>query len=398
MNRLRVIGAGPGAAELLTAAAAEAIAGADAVWCAERHSALVPPGKRRALLPFGAAIGEMETALREGLACAVLLSGDPGLYSLLPRLRERFGENGLSVLPGVSSAQALCAALGTGWEDAKILSAHGRALSPSALCHFARTCPKTLVLLDGEKNPRWVRTALDGGGLEELPLVVGERLSCEGESVAPYEERDYDPLSVAFIANGAPEPGLPPAGIPDGEFIRGKTPMTKREIRRQILGELRLKPDAVVWDIGAGTGSVSVECARQCPLGTVFAVEREEEALSLIRRNRERFFAQNLVAVPGEAPEALSGLPLPTHAFLGGTGGRAREILDYLSGLGARIRLVATAATVESAAFYTETLSGFGDFTAAQIAVSRLLPAGSVHLLRAENPVFVFSATLEGKP
>ena len=398
MNRLRVIGAGPGGAGFLTAAAAEAIAGADVVWCAERHAALVPPGKHRPLLPFGAAIDGMEAALREGQRCAVLLSGDPGLYSLLPRLKERFGEEGLSVLPSVSSVQVLCAALGTGWEDARILSAHGRALSPSALCYSVRAHPKTMVLLDGEKNPHWVRAALDGGGLKDLPFVVGERLCCEGECVASYEEREYDPLSVAFIANDTPEPGLPPVGIPDGEFIRGKTPMTKREIRRQIVGELGLRPDSVVWDVGAGTGSVSIECSGQCPLGSVFAVEREEEALSLIGKNRERFFAQNLIAVSGEAPEALSGLPLPTHVFLGGTGGRAREILDFLSCLGTRIRLVATAVTVENAAFYTEALSGYGDFTAAQIAVSRLFPAGGIHLLRAENPVFVFSATLEGKP
>lgn len=397
MNWIDVIGGGPGDEAMLTLQGRSALDSAEAVWCAVRNDALIPQEKRRSLSPFGQAMDEIEAAWRAGRRTAVLLSGDTGLYSMLPLLAKRFGRETLRVYPGVSSLQTLCARLGLAWQDAAILSAHGRALSPAALCHWARTSPKTLVLLDGQRDPRWVRAALCGGGLERLPLIVGERLSYPDERVAPYEDRAYDPLSVALVLNDAPEKGLPPVGLDDEAFVRGKTPMTKREIRAQVIAALRLTPDALVWDVGAGTGSVSVECARQCPLGAVYAVERDAEALSLIEQNKARFFAQNLEIVPGSAPEALKGLPAPTHVFLGGTGGETTEILALLEGLNAPIRLCATAVTMESASLYMDALSRYADFSAAQIAVSRLEKVGRYRMFRAQNPVFVFSSTMGGE-
>ena len=173
--------------------------------------------------------------------------------------------------------------------------------------------------------------------------------------------------------------------------------MTKREIRAQIAAELNLPPDAVVWDIGAGTGSVTVECALQCPFGQVFPVERDPEALKLISENIRRFHLQNAEPVPGSAPEALDGLPSPTHVFLGGTGGRAAEILSLLESLGTPVRLCATAVTLESMQEYFALLRDQKDFSAVQIAVSRAEAAGSYHMLRAQNPVYVFSAEICGK-
>ena len=162
--------------------------------------------------------------------------------------------------------------------------------------------------------------------------------------------------------------------------------MTKREIRVQVLAALQLPPDAVVWDVGAGTGSVSVECARQCPLGAVYAIERDADALALIKQNQAYFHLQNLHIVEGEAPEALCGLPAPTHVFLGGTGKRTKEICAALP---AGVRIVATAVTMESAQEFAALLP---DYEAAQIAVSRLEKVGSYRMFRAQNPVFVFSA------
>ena len=394
MNWIDVIGAGPGDESLLTFDARAAIDGADAVWCAERHMALVPADKRRPLSPFGAAMDAIEQARAAGEKTAVLLSGDTGLYSMLPLLAKRFGRDALRVHPGVRSLQAFCARLGETWQNATILSAHGRELSPEALCFHARTNARTLLLLDAERNPRWVRAALDAGGLEALSLIVGERVSYGDETIAPFEDRDYDPLSVAMIENPAPEKGLPPVGLSDDAFIRAKTPMTKREIRAQVISSLRLAPDSVVWDVGAGTGSVTVECARQCPLGQVYAVERDEDALSLIRQNIARFHRQNVALAPGSAPDALHGLPTPTHVFLGGTGGETRDILALIEALRAPVRVCATAVTMETTAFLTEALANYEHFEAAQIAVSRLEKVGRYRMLRAQNPVFVFLADI----
>ena len=390
-NWIDIISAGPGAAELLTVEAQRALRAAEVVFCADRHTALVSPEKRRPLSPIADALEEMAALPR----CAVLVSGDAGLYSLLGPLSRRFDQDCLRVYPGVSSLQALCARLALPWQEAKILSAHGRDCAPEALCHYARTHAAVLLLLDGEHGPRWVHDTLTAGGLEALPLVIGERLSYPDESAAPYEAREYDPLSVALIRNPAPQKGLPAIGLSDDAFIRGKTPMTKREIRVQALAALRLTPDAVVWDIGAGTGSVTAECARQCPLGQVYAIERDAEALALIGQNVEHFRLQNVSVISGAAPKALSGLPTPTHIFLGGTGGETEAILRCLP---AGARLCATAVTMESAALLTRLLSGCADFAAAQIAVSRLEQAGGYRMLRAQNPVFVFSAVTGEKP
>ena len=397
MNRLYVIGAGPGSKDMLTGEAVSAMNESELVWCAKRNDELVPEAKRRSLTPFGAAMDEMEQALKQGKQVSALLSGDTGLYSLLPLLNKRFGAENIQVICGVSSVQALCARLGMSWQDAKIVSAHGRTLSKSALCHHARINPKTIVLLDGENNPKWVCDVLREGGLGGLELYIGEKLSYEDESAGPYEDREYDPLSVALIVNGAPQRDVRPSGLDDDEFIRGKTPMTKSEIRAQVMSKLRLSSDSVVWDVGAGTGSVSVECALNCPLGEVYAVERDEDALKLIGQNREKFSAFNISIVPGSAPEALEGLPAPTHVFLGGTGGETEEILKTLEGLDRTIRVCATAVTMESAELYMKLLSGYADFSAAQVAVSRLEKMGRYNMFRAQNPVFVFAATMEGK-
>ena len=388
MNWIDVISAGPGGAELLTAQAKAAIENAEAVFCAPRNADLVSPDKRRPLTPFEDAMAAMERLNHP----AVLVSGDAGLYSMLGLLTRRFGRERLRVIPGVSSLQAFCARLSIPWQNAKILSAHGRDCAPEALCHYARTSPAVLLLLDGEHDPHWARRSLDAGGLADLPLTVGERISLPDECVAFYENRPYDPLSVALIQNERPLPGLPAIGLSDDAFIRGKTPMTKREIRIQVLAALQLPPDAVVWDVGAGTGSVSVECACQCPLGAVYAIERDGDALALIEQNKQQFHLQNLHVIPGEAPEVLADLPAPTHVFLGGTGKRTKEIYAALP---AGVRIVATAVTMESAQEFAALLP---DYEAAQIAVSRLEKVGSYRMFRAQNPVFVFSAVKGENP
>ena len=395
-NWIDVISAGPGSEALLTGEARAALTAAETVYCAQRTAPLVEAAKRRSLTPLEDALAEIESRLRAGQRTAVLVSGDAGLYSLLGLLRRKFGAQCLRVIPGVSSLQAFCAQMRLPWQEARMLSVHGRDCAPEALCHYARTNAAVLLLLDARHDPHWLRRTLDAGGLEALSLTVGENLSCPDERVAPYEAgRAYGPLSVALIENPAPEKGLPPIGLADDQFVRGKTPMTKREIRIQVLAALRLPPDAVVWDIGAGTGSITVECARQCPMGQVYAIERDAAALELIAQNVRKFHLQNVTVIAGSAPEALGDLPAPTHVFVGGTGGETEAVLARIP---AGVRLCATAVTMETAALLTARLSFCSDFSAAQIAVSRLERVGGYQMLRAQNPVFVFSAVTGDKP
>lgn len=398
MNWIDVVSAGPGNEDLLTAQARRTLDEADAVFCADRTQTLVgDPAVCRHLTPFSKALEDMETLRAEGLRVAVLLSGDAGLYSMLPLLSERFGREALRVRPGVSSLQAFCARLGIPWQQARILSAHGKQLTPSALCHTVRSGRMTLLLLDAEHNPRWIRQSLKDGGLENADITVGERISYPDECIGPWEDREYDPLSVALIENRTA--GWTPRAfaLPDDAFIRGKTPMTRREIRAQVAAELNLIPDAVIWDIGAGTGSVTVECALQCPFGWVYAVERDPDALKLIEENIRQFHLQNVDVVAGSAPKALENLPAPTHVFLGGTGGHAAEILALLEKLDTPVRLCGTAVTLESIRVFFDLLQKKKNFSAVQIAVSRAELMGGYHMLRAQNPVFVFSADLCGE-
>lgn len=397
MNRILVIGAGPGPAEGLTLEALRALGEADAVYAAQRYAGLVPIEKRRALLPLEPAVRSMEQDRREGRRTAVLVSGDAGFYSLLGRLREELGPEALRVIPGVGSVQTLCARLCIGWEGAAFLSAHGRELSPSRLCHAAGTHMRTFVLLDARHGVRWVRQALDAGGLGHVRLIAGSDLGGAGETILAEPDGEPDAPALALLENDSPRAGLPSAGLEDAAFARGAVPMTKREIRVQALALLRLPADAVVWDIGAGTGSVSVECARQCPYGQVLAVEREQEALPLIRENIRRFRLQNVTVAEGEAPEALRALPCPTHAFVGGSGGRLQEILEALEALPSPVRVCASAVTLENAARLNGRMKTYGGFEAVQLSVSRLEPAGGVTMLRAQNPVFLFAGTTGGQ-
>ncbi len=398
---IQVIGAGPGAEECVTQEAREAIKGADVVFAAARHAYLAGE-KLRALEPLERAMEEMRAFWAQGARVAVLVTGDPALYSLLPALAGAFGRENLSVIPGVGALQALCALLKEPWQDAAVLSAHGRSLSESALAHAVRTHERTFLFCDRTRGPAWLCAALRESGITGVSVAAGEKLTHPDArlimgSPEALEGEAFDPLCVARVYNPSPAKGLPPVGIPDDEFGRGRTPMTKREIRQLVVSALRLQPGSVVWDVGAGTGSVSVECARQCPEGEVYAVERDADALDLVRQNARKFFVTNLRIIPGCAPEALFGLPAPTHVFLGGSGGGMEQILSHLERLGAPLRLAATAVTLESAHALTMRLSTWKNLEAAQVSVSRLEQAGAYRLLKAQNPVFLFSADWEGE-
>ena len=395
MNRVRVIGVGPGGAGLLTLEARAAIDAADTVFAAARHMPLAPGALP--LEPLSDAPRRIRAALDGGARTAVLVSGDPCLYSLLGMLRRELRAERIEVVPGLGAIQAFCARMGVLWQDAKIISGHGRALSVSALGHHVRGHARTILFCDSEHDAAWAARALLAEGLEDVRLCVGERLSCPDErlthgSPAEFADGSFDPLSLVWFENDAPRPGTPALGIPDEQFVRGKIPMTKREIRIQIMAALDVRPDSVVWDVGAGTGSVSIECARACPLGQVYAIERKDEGAVLIAENACRFHANNLTVVKSAAPEALAELPAPTHVFIGGSNGKLKEILDAIPGAP---RVVASAVTLESIAELTQCFPERMDGVEfIQLSASRAEELGRYHLMRGMNPVLIASGNL----
>ena len=261
----------------------------------------------------------------------VVMSGDTGFYSGTKKLLPLLKACRVQVLPGLSSMSYLCARLGVSYEDAVPVSLHGRDFD---IAREVRRRRKVFTLVGGDGGMQALCERLTQAGLGHVRIAVGERLSYPDEAITrgtaqELRSHTFDKLSAALIENDTPNEIVTP-GLPDEAFLRnlepGKlVPMTKSEVRSICLSKLRLTPNAVCWDVGAGTGSVSIEMARLCADGTVYAIEKNERALALLEKNKEAFSASNMKIIPGPAPEACRDLPAPTHAFLGGTSGSVRD-------------------------------------------------------------------------
>ncbi|WP_297208792.1 precorrin-6y C5,15-methyltransferase (decarboxylating) subunit CbiE [uncultured Flavonifractor sp.] len=342
----------------------------------------------------GSDIAEYIGKRREEGPVGVLLSGDTGFYSGARRLWSLLEEHQVITIPGVSSLSCFCARLCLDWQDVKIVSAHGR--SHNAVGEIQRNA-RTFALTGGSTKAQDICRELTRRGLGAVQVWVGERLGYDGERIAAgtaaeLAEESFADLSVLLAEN--PNPVTRPfqsPGLPDGSFLRGDVPMTKEEVRTLALSKLRLAEDHVVWDVGAGTGSVSVECALACPAGQVFAVERKAEALALLEENKARFRACNLAVVRGEAPAALEELPAPHRVFIGGTSGKLSEILRVIFEKNPAARVVCTAVTLETVAEAARLFAGLEGAEMVQVSVTRTRPAGRYHLMDAQNPVWMFS-------
>ncbi|MDT7616807.1 MAG: precorrin-6B C5,15-methyltransferase / cobalt-precorrin-6B C5,C15-methyltransferase [Pseudonocardiales bacterium] len=369
----------------------EALAAAEIVAGGRRHLAAVP-------LPDAAErveLGPLEPALEKlaGRRAVLLASGDPGFFGIVRVLRER-GHTPV-VLPAPSSVQALFARLGRSWDDVAVVSAHGRALGPAV--NVCRAAAATAVLTAPGAGPAEIGAALDGW---PRTLVVAEDLGGPSERLTtlPATEaagRDWHPLSVVlclrdagavpargWYAGGEPVP--PPGGwaLPDDAFAHRAGMVTKAEVRAVVLARLAPRPGTLMWDVGAGSGSVAVECAR---LGAAaLAVERRPDDLARIAENAAAH-AVDVRLVDGEAPAALAGLPHPDAVFVGGGG---PEVVAAVAG--ADRVVVALAALDRIAPTRAALLAAGHAVDGVQIAASRLspLPDGAVRLA-ATNPITV---------
>ena len=396
-----LVGAGMGTQMTMTKEALEALEKAQVIFGAKRIlsaslSFSVP--KVPAYLP--AEILDYLNKNRDVVRAAVLFSGDTGFFSGAGKVYASCkAEFQVTIYPGISTAAYFAAKLGIPWEDFHLCSLHGREYNlVGALLRYS----KVFVLFADGAQLRDRVAELEYYGLSQVQAAVGTDLgmheNTRHEHVIPFSPlsryRDFhaDGLHVAVFYN--PQAGLLPVtyGLSDSLFFKDKVPMTKEEVRCVSLSKLGLREDSIVYDIGAGCGSVGIECARIAWKGRIYAFEKDENAILCLKRNARKFQAANLTIQKGEASELLrtSGLPVPTHAFIGGTGGRMQEILDLLLDKNPYIQIVANAVTLESLRQLMEYANARKlNAQYVQIAAARANPMGNYHLMQAQNPVMV---------
>ena len=393
---ITLIGMGSGTPESLTAQGLAALQNAGLILGAKRLLEQLPQGcteHRKALYQPEDVLAAL--AADPEVDAALVYSGDTGFYSgaaqLLPMLRA-FGIS-CRVLPGLSSVQLLAAAVGRSWQEWKLVSAHGCACDPVAECLTAGGKP-VFFLTGGAETPASLCGRLAAAGLGDAHVLVGEELGRAEEKILfgtaqEFAQKQFASLSVLLVEH-VPQPPRRVPGFPDEAFHRGEVPMTKQEVRAAARAKLAVQPADTLWDVGAGTGSVSVELALAAPRGHVYAVECDAAACSLIKQNRDKFHVHNLTLVEGKAPEKLTGLPAPNAVFIGGSKGNLPEIIDAVLTANPSARLCVSAIALETLQTALSSFSTHG-MTAqiTQIAISRSSSVGNLHLMKANNPVFL---------
>ncbi|MDQ7029542.1 MAG: precorrin-6y C5,15-methyltransferase (decarboxylating) subunit CbiE [Ardenticatenia bacterium] len=369
-----------------------------------RHLAMFPEAGRERI-PFTTNVAEvverLRRALEQGERAVVLASGDPLCYGIGATLRRYLAPEELEIIPAPSAFQLAFAALAEPWHDAVLLSAHGRPLED--VVARLRAARVGAVLTDAANTPAVIARALVAAGVApETRCAVCERLGGPRQRVvrgtlAEVAAGTFDPLNVFVVW-----PEIPlrrwHTPLPDGAFVTVGGQFTKREVRALAVAALDLRPGEVLWDIGAGSGAVSLEAAYRHPDVAIYAVERRPELVACAHQNLARFPAPNVQLVAGEAPHACTSWPDPDAIFLGGTGGRLEELVTWARRrLRPAGRLVVNLVVVEHVVRLRRLLP---DADIVQVAVSRGVDIRGHLRFQALNPVFIVTwrKTTRGAP
>ncbi|MBR4807206.1 MAG: precorrin-6Y C5,15-methyltransferase (decarboxylating) subunit CbiT, partial [Lachnospiraceae bacterium] len=327
----------------------------------------------------------------------VAFSGDIGFYSGATKLNASLAELGVKVkrIPGISSVVYFASKLGMPWQDVKLVSLHGRNQN---IIDAIRHNRKVFALVGKAESVRDLSEILMVYKYDFIRMHVGFMLSYPEEKIlsgkpADFKDFDEDGLSVVILENDDAGNATVTHGLPDSAFSRGEAPMTKEEIRSISISKLELTRDGVLYDVGAGTGSISVECALQMADGEVYAIEKKEEAVELLKKNKLLHGAYNLEIVEGLAPEALEDLPDPTHAFIGGSSGNMKEIVELLLRKNPKVRIVINAIAMETIAETTQLIQDlqFTYVDIVNVAVGKSKKLGRYNMMMGQNPVVIFT-------
>ena len=421
---ITLAGIGPGGEAFHTMALEEAFGQADVIFGAKAvlknirkgNVICIPEYQGEKILDYLSQNPEYEHPI-------VLFSGDISLCSGAKKATEYFETNGYRVkrISGISSVTVFAERLGLSLENVRLISAHGKECNvlgyvktnmeviilTSNAEHAAKICEElkdtnicgnsdVSVAKASRNNDAYnkVNNEIDDG----IRIIVGCDLGTEDEKLIEVNGEATDSSDISgkcliYVKNPNAANESLVKGLSDDEIIRGKAPMTKEEVRALSMRKLALCPDSVIYDIGAGTGSISLEAALLAPDIKVFAIEKNDEAFFLLKQNKEKFSAGNMVIIHGEAPDALSELPVPTHAFIGGSSGNMREILRTVYDKNDEALVVINTVTAETFAEVMECIKDYPDIESdiIQVAATRFKKVGRYHLADALNPVYIIT-------
>lgn len=414
-----LVGIGMGASETFSVEAVEAVRESDCVIGARRMLESVNAGARQTpetgntetrYWPGSGGIGEkpVYSAYKPEEICrfiithpeyrkiAVLYSGDIGFYSgakeLCRLLKDTCEVRGI---PGISSVIYLAARLKVTWEDARLVSIHGRR---QPYIHILARHRKCFLLFGGNGQEEEFCRQLREYRLDRLKIWIGKYLSYDEENIlyrtgADIRPEDLSGLTALYVENPSPF-SLCNGQIRDDAFIRGNVPMTKEEVRAVSIAKLELSDDSVLYDVGAGTGSIAVTAAALYETVRVYAVEKKAEGAELIRQNQKKFCVDQLYVTEGTAPDALRDLEPPTHVFIGGSSGNLEEILCCVRKKNPNVRIVLNAVTLET---LTEVLEAekkglLGQTEIVQVSAARARRIADYHMMMGQNPIYIVSA------
>lgn len=355
---------------------------------------------------------------------AAAFSGDSGFYSgaqSMKKALEEANEKGIlksetTILPGISSVSALAARFGVSWNDAVLASIHGRRTN---VVNLVRKNTKVFLLLSGKNDFEMLVNKFREAEINHVKISAGYRLSYPDEKLFTFYLDEFETklfdlqegVYTCLIENEDCEEQILTPGIDDEIFSRTKVPMTKNEVRVLSISRLELTKNAVVYDVGSGTGSVSIECARLSPDIFVFAIEQKEEAANLTKENAVRLgLSDQIVVINKKAPEGFEELPTPTHVFIGGSSGALSDILSAIQKklivkentkgktdkASKGVRVVINAVSLETIAQITKLIQMYPvkHVQLTQIQASRAHKLGSYNLMQAQNPVLIASFNL----
>jgi precorrin-6Y C5,15-methyltransferase (decarboxylating) len=387
MKKLFIVGFGVGHDDFRTKKATEIIRSADRVLSLSRFFQNDPSVENVNLSELMKRLNQPVSGIT-----VVLVGGDCCFFSITRELVQKFSNlYEIELVNGISSVQYFSAKIAVPYDDALLISVHGR--KERIVSHTAYN-KKIFVLTGGKYKAHDLCRILYENGLTEVKIQIGEKLSCSDEKIVSGNSETlkdivFDDLSVMYIENESAR--NPRQTIGDDDFIRGHVPMTKEEVRCLSLRKLEIQPDDILYDIGAGTGSMSVEMARWAFEGVVYAIEKNDEALELIEKNRIKHGAFNIVVIKTQAPEHFAELPVPNKAFIGGSSGNIDTIVNALLEMNPKIKIVANAVSLQSLNQILNAYAVFGLTETETICVNiaKSKKTGNYDIMTAQNPVYI---------